>query len=214
MITIIGDVHGKFNEYYDIVKDREYSICLGDFGFADTWTKLQYSGLSPRNHRINSGNHDDYDTCSQSDHWLGDFGVTSIGDTTFFFIRGGLSIDRVYRVGEELGGGKKSWWSEEELNFARMMECVALYKEIKPDIVLSHVPPGIICDRLHGNKHNILQRFKFHLGFKENTSLLGDALLAIHRPKLWKFGHHHVSYKETYRDTEFQCLEELEICEL
>lgn len=37
MVTLIGDVHGKFDQYYNIVKNKEYSIQLGDFGFTKDW---------------------------------------------------------------------------------------------------------------------------------------------------------------------------------
>lgn len=30
-IRIIGDVHGKYNEYEQIAQGSEYSVCLGDF---------------------------------------------------------------------------------------------------------------------------------------------------------------------------------------
>jgi len=210
MITVIGDVHGKFDQYYNIVKDCEYSVQIGDFGFNSAWNKLHYVGLSPDNHKVLAGNHDCYDTCPHSKFYLGNFGVHTLNGVTFFYIRGGLSIDRVYRVGEELGGSSKTWWSQEELNLKEMLACMDLYKSIKPDIVISHVPPSVICNKIHGNKHNILQKFKFHVGFQENTALLGDQLLEIHRPKYWCAGHHHVSYCEKYMGTVFQGLAELQ----
>ena len=96
-----------------------------------------------------------------------------------------------------------------------MLECIKLYKKIKPDLILSHVPPACIIDDIHGNKDNtILKKFKFHEGFRENTSLLGDELLKIHRPKQWFFGHHHVAYSQIINKTMFTCLPELHTYEL
>ena len=199
MITVIGDVHGKYDQYYKIASKSEYSIQLGDFGFSSSWNKLSYSKLDPNKHKIVGGNHDDYDSAPNVDHYLGDFGRTIVGGISIFYIRGGISIDRVYRVGDELNGSPKTWWSQEELNYKQMTECETLYKKTKPDIVVSHVPPQRFIENIHGNKdHSILQKFKFHVGFCENTSLLCDRLLDIHLPSLWCSGHHHRDYIETY----------------
>lgn len=199
MITVVGDTHGKYDQYFKIVKDKEYSIQLGDFGFSSAYNKLRYSNLDPNKHKVLLGNHCDYDIAPNIPHCLGDFGTVNLGGFSLFFIRGGISIDRVYRVGDELNGGPKTWWSEEELNYKQMTECEVLYKKTKPDIVVSHVPPQRFIENIHGNKdHSILQKFKFHKGFCENTSLLCDRLLDIHLPKLYLSGHHHRDYIETY----------------
>jgi predicted phosphodiesterase len=215
MITVIGDVHGKYDQYYDIVSKSEYSICLGDFGFSSAWNKLGYSNLNPKKHKVLCGNHDSYDIAPNSPFYLGDYGVATLNKIRFFFVRGGLSIDRVYRVGEELSGGQKTWWSQEELNFHQMTDCIDAYKEEKPDILLAHVPPQRFIDNIHGNKDNsILQRFNFHEGFRENTSLLMDELLNHHKPKLIISGHHHKSYTETKGKMKFVSLAELETYEI
>jgi hypothetical protein len=214
-ITTVGDVHGKFDLYYNIVKNKEYSLCLGDFGFSHSWNKLGYSNLDSNCHKICAGNHDDYDIAPNIPHYLGDFGQFTLNKKSIFFIRGGISIDRVYRVGDELGGASKTWWSQEELNYKQMIECEALYKKLKPKIVISHVPPQRFIENIHGNKDNsILQRFKFHVGFCENTSLLCDRLLDINLPEVYLSGHHHKSYQEQYKNMKFISLAELETYDL
>jgi len=215
MITVVGDVHGKYDQYYDIVSKVKYSVCLGDFGFSQEWTKLGYSDLDPKKHKICAGNHDSYNVAPNVPHYLGDYGTCKLGGITFFFVRGGLSIDRVYRVGDELGGGAKTYWSQEELNFHQMLDCIEAYKEEKPDILLSHVPPVRFINNIQGTKpNNILQRFKFHDGFIENTSLLMDELLDYHKPKLIISGHHHRSYTETKGKMTFISLAESETYEI
>lgn len=212
-ITVISDIHGQFDKYHEIALRSEYSVQIGDFGFNSTWNKLHYSNLSPDSHKVLKGNHDQHDFESPFD--LGNYGTTSLGGIKFFFVRGGLSIDRVYRIGEELSGGPKTWWSQEELNFHQMLDCIEAYKEEKPDILLSHVPPQRFIDNIHGNKDNsILQRFNLHEGFRENTSLLMDELLDYHKPKLIISGHHHKSYVETRGKMKFVSLAELETYEI
>lgn len=212
MITVIGDVHGKYSEYYNKIKNSEYSVQLGDFGFSKEWVRLlNHKPVSPSCHRIICGNHDDYDLATNISHNLGNFGYTSLGEIKFFYVRGGLSIDRVYRVGEELSGGPKTYWSQEELNFTEMVECLALYTKVKPDIVMSHVPPGEFTPYIFGNKESgILQRFKFHEGFRENTQLLGNEMLKVHRPKIWCSGHLHASFQGDVNGTRVISLNELE----
>jgi hypothetical protein len=197
-ITVIGDCHNKYDQYYKIASKSKYTIQGGDFGYS-AWTKLHYSDLDPNNHKVLGGNHESYDIAPNIPHYLGDFGQFTLDGKSIFFIRGGISIDRVYRVGEELSGGPKTYWSQEELNYKQMIECEALYKKLKPKIVISHVPPQRFIENIHGNKdHSILQRFKFHVGFCENTSLLCDRLLDIHLPEVYLSGHHHKDYIENY----------------
>ena len=59
-LLIIGDVHGKFGQYEDIIENYSgRSIQVGDFGF-----KLPHEwhleNVNPFMHKINFGNHDDY----------------------------------------------------------------------------------------------------------------------------------------------------------
>lgn len=207
MIRIIGDVHGKYADYYKLVSDVEYSIQLGDFGFDGHWGNLKRSTLDHKKHRVLRGNHD---TVNVSKHDLGDYGILELDGRKIFYFRGGLSIDRVYRIGEELTGGPKTWWSEEELNLIQMLNVIELYKKVKPDIVVSHVPAQPFVQYLDGNKSSsILQKFKFHLGFQENTILLGGHLYGIHQPKQWFSGHFHINATAKIGKTEFISLNEL-----
>lgn len=210
-ITIIGDVHGKYDRYLDIVKRNEYTLQNGDFGFNKEWLKLEHSGLNSNNHKVLPGNHCSYDYCFNSKYFLGNFGTSVLNNISFFFIRGGLSIDRTYRIGEELSGGPKTYWSQEELNLTEMLECIELYKQVKPNIVISHVPAAEFTPYILGNKSDaILQRFKFHAGFKENHQLLGDVLLKIHRPKKWISAHMHRSFRGNIDGVDVVALNELE----
>jgi hypothetical protein len=215
MLRIISDVHGKFSQYEAIASKTEFSLCLGDFGFADSWNKLHYSSLNPESHKVLCGNHDPYDVAPQSLFYLGDFGEATIGGVTVFYIRGGISIDRTYREAERINRGPRTWWSQEELSFAQMIECMKAYRRAKPSIVVSHVPCASFASVMSPND-KILTDFGFHKGFKEATQLLGDELLKIHRPKIWLNGHFHKSFQDEIGGTRFVSLAELEhvdICE-
>ena len=204
MITVIGDVHGKLDNYLKIVNKSKYSIQVGDFGFESEWNQLFYSDIDPDKHKVLGGNHDDYDVCSFVHHYLGDYGVLRLDNQKIFFIRGALSVDKFYR---ETRGDKKSWWSQEELNYLQMQECKKLYCFSKPEIVISHAAPINIAQKL---TVGTLERFGFDKNFVPNTDLFLQDLLDCHRPKIWIFGHYHRSFDKVIDGTRFVCLNELE----
>ena len=213
MLRIVGDIHGKFSQYLKTVEKAEHSLCLGDFGFADSWNKLHYSSLNPESHKVLAGNHESYDTAPRSPFYLGDFGEATIGGVALFYIRGGISIDRTYREAERINRGPRTWWSQEELNFSQMLACLQAYRRVKPSIVVSHVPCASFS-KLVCPDDKILTDFGFHKGFKEATQLLGDELLKIHRPKVWYSAHMHRSLTEEIDGTTFVALAELEYIDI
>jgi hypothetical protein len=101
IIRLLGDVHYKVPSYMNLIKDAEYSIQLGDWGF----NYSQLNKVDDTHHKILAGNHDNYDNMDRFPHFLGDFGVYSVGGYDFFFIRGAFSVDKKYRI------PKISWWA-------------------------------------------------------------------------------------------------------
>jgi len=192
-LQIIGDIHGKYEQYLQLISDAEYSIQLGDFGF-------DYSVLDKvdsRKHKIIPGNHDNYNDINRP-HFLGNFGIHTIpffsSPIDFFFIRGAYSVDKKYRI------EGVSWWPEEELNFMQQKAAYDAYCKIKPNIVLSHDCPFQIAKKVvtHYGKLNF-----------SNTTRLLSACFHFHQPGLWIFGHHHNNKILMYKGTRFICLNEL-----
>lgn len=197
MISIIGDVHGKYESYYKIICQKKYShtVQLGDFGFKyDTFKNLD-SGC----HKIIGGNHDNYSKIIELPHYLGDFGYTTLNDISFFFYRGAYSIDRQYRtIGVD-------WWTEEQVIIEQFMKARELYREIKPEIVLTHDCPETVSPFLLEPYARVYQN---------QTGWALEELFNIHQPKKWFFGHYHKSWNMTIDGTQFRCLNELEIAAL
>ena len=194
MITIIGDVHGKYKRYHEIIrkKDRHpYTIQLGDFGFKyDT-----LSNIDSTKHLILPGNHDNYDICYNYPHFMGDYGYTSLNGVEFFYYRGAYSIDRDSRtIGID-------WWKQEQVDIEGFMKARELYRLKKPDIVLTHDCPEFLVRDYIGPEGIIYQNI--------TNWALGE-LYNIHQPKLWIHGHHHTSKTTIYGNTKFVCLDELE----
>lgn len=198
MIHIIGDVHGKYDNYYKIIRQKErypYTIQLGDFGFKyDTLKNIDHNC-----HKILGGNHDNYDKIIDIPHYLGDYGYANLNEINFFYYRGAYSIDKIYRtIGID-------WWQQEELSIEKFLNARELYRETKPEIVLSHDCPEFLVPQYIGPHAKIYQN---------NTNWALGEFYNIHQPKIWIHGHYHVSKTTQHGDTKFICLNELEIYSL
>lgn len=199
-LRIIGDVHGKTNEYLSLAKQADYSIQLGDLSFNYDFL----SELNSDNHKVIPGNHDNYevndngDFINHTNHFLGDFGTYSLSGLDFFFIRGGNSIDKESRT------ENYNWWANEEISYVQGIKALDKYGEVKPDTVLSHECPTFIIDMISGHKtwNGLPIR-------PSMTANLLDQMFECHKPKLWIFGHHHKDFKFELEGTMFICLPEL-----
>lgn len=190
-IKLIGDVHGKYQQYLDIIRDCEYSIQLGDLGFNYDFL----NNVDSSKHRILLGNHEAYNKIQAYPHFLGDFGIYNIKNLDIFYIRGGYSIDRIYRT---LG---IDWFPEEELNYIQSKELIELYTTIKPNFVISHECPSSIVPYIGNKNYNLEPSY---------TAKLLQILFKIYPPKTWIYAHHHKSKKFQYQNTLFVCVGELD----
>lgn len=195
MITLIGDVHGKYKRYHEIIREKDrhpYSVQLGDFGFDYTTLK----NVDPKHHVFIGGNHDQYDIINDIPHYLGDYGyVNNFNGIDFFYYRGAYSIDRQYRtIGID-------WWENEQVSIDQFMKARELYREVKPDLVITHDAPESIVPYLLSPGSRLYQNM---------TGWALNELFNIHQPKRWRFGHFHKSWRMTISGTDFRCLNELE----
>jgi len=199
-IRIVGDVHGKLTKYIDIVREHPYSIQVGDLGFSyDCLSCLDFEC-----HKFFGGNHDNYDVYYETPHALGDYGEFELGGYSLYFIRGGFSIDKKYRIRSPI----KVWWEEEELPRRIYEDVVGDFESVKPKIVLTHSCPQTIARKI-GNDY-ALRMFGFDPStFSTNTQLLLEECINVHQPELWVFGHFHKDVELVYKGTRFVCLPEL-----
>lgn len=198
MITLIGDLHGKYKRYHEIIREKNrhpYTIQLGDFGFLFE----TLNNVDPDKHKIVGGNHDNYSKIINIPHYLGDYGYTSLNGVNLFYYRGAYSIDKQHRtIGID-------WWPEEQVSVEQFMKARELYRSIKPDIMLTHDCPETISPYLLNPGAQIYQN---------QTGYFLQELFNIHQPKRWFFGHYHKSWQMTINGTDFRCLNELETCSL
>ncbi len=190
---IIGDVHCKIWKYIPLISYCQKSIQLGDFGFKEEWDWLERA-VNPNNHKIIPGNHD-YIPYLNKPHSLGNWSYHD----RFFCIRGADSIDRKDRIiGRDL-------FLNEEMNMGECNETLDNYERIKPKIVISHDCPSSVAETLFGFPTTGINRDIY----KSTTRSFLQALLEIHEPKMWVFGHHHKPLIQQINNTKFICLGEL-----
>jgi predicted phosphodiesterase len=196
LLRVIGDVHGKFNQYAHLIKDLEYSVQLGDMGL--NYEKLEEKGLDANKHKFIRGNHDNFQQYSANA--LPDyFGNTYLGDIPFFYISGADSIDKQWRI------PYVSWWPEEEMGYTMGEECIDMFAEQKSRIVLSHTCPTVCLQNgLIGDKPIL----------KSATSEILSQCLEAHKPEVWIFGHFHKNWAYRTDKTRFVCLNELQYVDL
>ena len=198
MITFIGDVHGKFDEYKKIVDQSEYSIQVGDFGFSKAWRSLAESSIDPKRHVVLGGNHDDYDYIIDKTppHYLGSYGTITLNNIDISYIRGASSIDRDQRtIGVD-------WWEQEQIPYDGMGDVIKWWVNLekKPEVVVTHDCPRRVKEIMI--PHSIKS---------SRTNHLLEILLDHHSPKLWIFGHYHKTCMFEYAKTKFICLDELDL---
>lgn len=190
-IRLIGDVHGQYGKYLQIVKEANEkglsTIQLGDLGFQyeeleKEFTNSKCKGIT---NRCILGNHDWYPRRPVFD--LGDYGL--LYDNTVFFVRGSFSIDWKYQL------ARGTWFSEEELSLEQCYKCEALYTKHKDTIttIISHDCPRQVANKI--SSPTVLQNFGYNPNtFTTRTSELLQRLLDIHSPKDWYHGHFHKDY--------------------
>lgn len=209
-VTLVGDVHGKYDKYFKICKENEYTIQLGDTGFNND----RLSVLDPCKHKFFTGNHNDHDKDYDLPHSLGRFGYSELNNTKFFFVAGGFSIDKIYRMRAYYSGSApQTYFFNEELSYSESCECLSLYEKIKPDLVLTHEAPRSITNELFDSDK--LRNFGFDpKTFTTSTSELLQQMLEMHTPSTWCFGHHHQSKGIFTNGCYFRCIKELEVVKI
>lgn len=213
-LTVIGDVHGKWDSYARILKrlNPERSIQIGDFGWG---FQPDHVGNRPANHpqsknerRVEAvmaqgdhkyfrGNHDNTDLCAVHQYCLPD--VYYEDDTDMMIVAGANSIDKQWRVEGD------TWWADEELTYDQLSDAIDEYDQNRPSLMLTHECPESIVGQLFP---------WYRKEYPSRTREALDSMLAIHQPDIWIFGHWHTSIDQVIGGTRFICLNELETTEI
>ena len=212
-MLIVGDVHGKVNQFLDIVADyrsksSELIIQLGDLGFQKQWDEvIQYCfDTNETNLRIIPGNHDDYNRYSinfsnNEMQWCRTepLLVEDVWDEEYmncFSVRGANSIDKHLR---KLG---VDWFPEEELTYTQLGKAVDDFIVSQPKYMFSHTCPSSVKKQL------------FNYDESSRTEQALQVMFELHQPEIHFFGHFHRSVDKVINGTRFICLAELQTYEL
>lgn len=204
---IIGDVHGKMDQYRTLLDSIPYTFQVGDLS-EHGFDFLEAHGIEEERHRFIGGNHDNYDLIGGSPHCLGDFGVWSVpefGDV--FYMRGAWSIDRAFR------DPGISWWPEEQLTHDECEKALKLYKEVCPKFVVTHECPldivQFVTDPIFAHQYG------HDTGvIPTNTNTTLQRMREYHAPKLHVFGHYHKKLDIVANGCRYVCLPELGVLDL
>lgn len=208
-LRIIGDIHGQYEKYYELTKECNESLQVGDMGF--NYTSLLR--VDSEKHKFIGGNHDNYDYYYGSPHVATtgsgnkDFGEIKLGDKRLYFVRGAFSIDWKRRQ-EAFFKGYKSWWDNEELSLEDMFAAFEDFKVVAPDFMVSHDCPSSVS-KFVGDK-SLLKHYGYNADtFCTRTGELLQSMFEAHKPKVWVFGHYHEAFDEVIHGVRFICVPEL-----
>ena len=200
-MRFIGDVHGKFSGYKNLIRGVPASRQVGDMGVGFRNHRGEATANPPHDsmkrhgdHRFIRGNHDNPGACRGMELWIPDGTFEESINT--FFVGGAASVDRQWRT------ENYDWWADEELSYAAFQTIIDEYEKIKPRIMVTHDAPDDVVRRLfHGH-------VKFD--YPSITRQALNVMWGIHQPELWFFGHYHKRRDWTVENTRFICLTELD----
>jgi hypothetical protein len=205
-MRFIGDVHGKFSRYRELIRNVPASIQVGDMGVGfRRWpdggecANPPHHAMIKGNHRFIRGNHDNPEACSRHSQFISDGHV----EEGMMFVGGAVSIDREFRT------EGFDWWPDEELSYAELYAITDKFVATKPRIMVSHECPESVADvmmALSGRRK---------LDWPSRTRQAFEAMWrGYHKPALWIFGHWHHSFDHVIEGTRFICLAELQHIDL
>lgn len=203
MTTFIGDVHGKYRPYREIIRHRKNTIQVGDMGVGfyspnthRAYPNPNWNSMVEGNHRFIRGNHDNPNTCKKHTQWIKDGTV----EGEVMFIGGAISVDREYRW------EGYDYWQDEELSEPELAELLKKYEEIKPRFMVTHDCPESV---VHAMDYRM-----YKLNYPSLSRQAFNSMLQFHQPEVWIFGHWHRSFDQVINGTRFVCLDELETKEI
>lgn len=225
-ICVVGDVHGKIEEFNKILNNHSSKTPI--FQIGDMGAGFRTIPHFTNNVKWIRGNHDDPKASREHPNYLDDYGY--LPEYKLFYLAGAWSIDHAWRQLWNLQHApKKVWWEDEELSQSELDAAVALYAETKPEIMISHeAPASIVPHILSKVKLDLTSSPMFNIEFekyrdysdynrpekleciKTRTSTALQTMLDTWRPRFWCFGHYHISKIIDTGSTLFKCCAELE----
>lgn len=204
MTIILGDIHGNLGKLSGVMSSvNDQVLCVGDVGIGFRGVGNE-PDFSDRFFFIR-GNHDNPYFCKKHSQFVGDYGLWN----NIFVLGGARSVDKEWRT-ENI-----NWWRDEELSYAECQLALEAYDSLRPDIIVSHDAPFSIQPELRLAaiaKNPSVAIFGDPKPYP--TSMILDAMLEVHRPRIHIFGHWHCSFRKDVEGTRFICLDIFETLDL
>lgn len=216
-LRIVGDIHGKFNEYsfYNLGVGRtrhmgdpvppENSVQVGDFGigfYSPYWHESVRDWMNKYpGHRFIRGNHDDPAMCKTMPGYIADGTI----ENDVMYVGGAWSIDREWRT------EGKDWWPDEELSIDELNKIFDLYVKHRPRVMITHDCPTHVSYEMFISKGDGLVNTP-HI--QTRTAQAFQAMFEEYQPEEWYFGHWHYTRQMKLYGTKFQCLGELDYVDI
>jgi hypothetical protein len=206
---IIGDVHGKWQSYIDLIgqSGSARTIQIGDFGLgfgggnSENEAKLnQWMTENPTN-RFIRGNHDAPNACQNMPGYITDGTV----EDDVMYIGGAWSIDGPGAPWDCHRRPGLDWWSNEECSDAEFDIYSGIYAATKPRVMITHDCPSTVSQRMFFDSGIMTGNI-----YKTRTGEALQRMFDIHSPDLWIYGHWHLNQSTIINGTKFVCLAELE----
>lgn len=189
----MGDIHGNYEPIKNFLIEKNHDIPLiqiGDYGVGfREWPKNIDDELLKNDVYFFRGNHDNPHQCQFIKNYLGDYGYFQSNYGSFYYLSGGLSIDYHKRI------SGVDWWEDEELSYRQFLDAFDDYSKIKPNIMVTHDIPTYL-----------LMHMSSAIKIQSRTQSALDMFFNEHQPKLWIFGHFHMSFEYLIGSTKFVCL--------
>jgi Icc-related predicted phosphoesterase len=207
-VRFIGDIHGKFMTYWNLLdgvyenvgggKAAKRSVQVGDYGLGfNSDTDARALGWAEANcgHKFIRGNHDSPDVCKLTKNWIED--GTYDADHGVLYIGGAWSIDRHYRT------PGVDWWFDEEVSYEKLQALTEQFSVLKPKIVVTHDAPTWVAYEM------FLKQMSNPYHVKTRTGEALQEMFDSWKPELHIFGHWHHTKVSNIDGTTFVCLGEL-----
>jgi hypothetical protein len=102
---------------------------------------------------------------------------------------------------------------DEELSDSALNEAIAIYKETRPKLVISHPAPSEAAREILKDLHGSYFLSK-QIDLESRTSHLLQEMFEAHQPSAWYFGRFHVNQEFLIGETKVYCLADMAIAQL
>lgn len=204
---LIGDIHGKFNDYrhYAIGDFSGPSIQIGDFAIGFGQSSYWHDMVNEYHldtHRFIRGNHDNPYKCKEMVGYIPD----GLVEDDVMFIGGAWSIDNPNAPpGWYKRTLNKDWWLDEECSDDQFEQFLTTVKTVKPRVMITHDCPGSVSYEMFWGSGFVTGPV-----YPNRTSAWMDKIFEAHQPEFWFFGHWHKTMIHKAGNTTFACLGELD----